>query len=56
MKELNFLLKKISQTELSILLGIHKTNITNWLAFDRVPKKRIEELRRLKDEFTKKSN
>ena len=55
MKELNFLLKRISQTEISVLLGIHKTNITNWLAFDRVPKKHFEELKRLKNEYSKKT-
>lgn len=56
MKDLKFLLRRMSQTELANMMSIHKTNITNWLAFDRVPKKRIIQLKEIKNELIKKGN
>ena len=49
MKDLKFLLRRMSQTELANMMSINKTNITNWLAFDRVPKKRIIQLKEIKN-------
>lgn len=56
LKELQFLLRRMSQTKLANMMSINKTNITNWLAFGRVPKKRIIQLKEIKNELAIKIN
>lgn len=48
MKELQFILKRISQTALADMVGIKKSNITLWKLLKRVPLKHREKLREIK--------
>ncbi len=48
MKDLQYILKRISKSELARVLKINRSNITNWLAMNRVPKTQINKIKELK--------
>lgn len=51
MKDLLFILKRITQVELSRKLGITKANVTAWKVKGKVPKTQAKNLKRIKGEL-----
>lgn len=53
MKELRYILKRMTNMCLAKQLGIHRSNITMWLLLNRVPKKRLLQLQKIKNDLSK---
>jgi transcriptional regulator with XRE-family HTH domain len=51
LEDLKFIIERITQAELAEKLGIKRANITNWKLMKRVPKDRIEELKKIRKEL-----
>lgn len=54
MSNLNYIIKRMTQTELAEKLGIKKANITLWKSKNAVPKKHSAKLKEIKNELAKK--
>lgn len=50
MKDLFFILRRISQASLAKKLGITRANITAWKVANRVPRTKLKELKLIKQE------
>lgn len=55
MKDLYFIIKRMSQTKLASLLHLKKANITLWKSKNAIPKKHSLRLKEIKNELTSKS-
>lgn len=56
MKNLYFILKRLSATKLAERLGIKKANVTHWKNNKHIPKKHLEQIKEIKNELAIKNN
>jgi DNA-binding Xre family transcriptional regulator len=56
MKNLCFILKRLSATKLVERLGVKKANVNHWKNNKHIPKKHLEKIKEIKNELTDKIN
>jgi hypothetical protein len=55
MIDLKYVLKRISNTALALMLGIKKCNISIWTKRNKVPKKHSVKLKEIRNELSQKT-
>lgn len=55
MTDLKYILRRITQTELAKRLGMTKANVTHWLRNEKVPVKRIQMLKVIREQLKREA-
>ena len=55
MKDLHYILRRMTQVELAKMLGLTRANITTWKRNNAVPKKHYFKLKEIKNELAVKN-
>jgi len=52
MRDLKFILKRINQLALAKRLKINRSNVTNWLVMNRIPRTQVGNLKKIREELS----